>query len=413
MFFLALLIVSCSNPENDLKMAQEANTIEAYRTFFDNYNDNQRIQFIALDELNNQDVLAMIVVENENTGIQSAAFKKITDQSAFVSVVLKSKNKEFVDSAWNKLTDQKTLKQLADTVKAAGIRIIAVSKINDDNFLLKRSKVDISDAVRKLAVERIASFEILTQVATSSYFSELREIAKEKVHQTVYFDDPQLLKKQNELIDKIRAVDIIIERKLAEIKNEPDENRLADLAINSEFDLLCVEAVKNIVHQPPLPRIIIESKDRNIMKYAFTNLKNIAGLKEVAEKATDDAIKLAAELRLKMKTIDEAFSDALNDDRSSKGLGDVLAAISLLPNLEDINKEVTDACLILIKRGDESRIPELVELLLNYGDIALTEDYLNCGQPDLYTAGEQWANNHGYNIGSGYGSNRARWGSGN
>jgi hypothetical protein len=68
--------------------------------------------------------------------------------------------------------------------------------------------------------------------------------------------------------------------------------------------------------------------------------------------------------------------------------------------------------LNLIRRGDESRIPEMVDLLEGYGDQTLVEDYLNCGQPDLDSAGRSWANKRGYNIGTGSGSHRARWGSG-
>jgi hypothetical protein len=73
---------------------------------------------------------------------------------------------------------------------------------------------------------------------------------------------------------------------------------------------------------------------------------------------------------------------------------------------------VQQACLNLIRRGDESRIPEMVDLLEGYGDKTLTEDYLNCGQPDLDASARRWANKRGYNIGIGSGSHRATWGSG-
>jgi hypothetical protein len=51
----------------------------------------------------------------------------------------------------------------------------------------------------------------------------------------------------------------------------------------------------------------------------------------------------------------------------------------------DVIEGVQYACLNLIGRGDESRIPEMVDLLEDYGDKTLAEDYLNCGQPDLHT----------------------------
>jgi len=64
----------------------------------------------------------------------------------------------------------------------------------------------------------------------------------------------------------------------------------------------------------------------------------------------------------------------------------------------------------LIRRGDESRIPEMGDLLEGYGDKALAEDYLNCGQPDLDSAGRKWARQRGFDVGTGSGSHRATWG---
>lgn len=66
----------------------------------------------------------------------------------------------------------------------------------------------------------------------------------------------------------------------------------------------------------------------------------------------------------------------------------------------------------LIRRGDESRIPEMVDLLEGYGDKTLAEDYLNCGQPDLNAAARKWFYARGYSIRPGFGSHRATWGSG-
>jgi len=73
---------------------------------------------------------------------------------------------------------------------------------------------------------------------------------------------------------------------------------------------------------------------------------------------------------------------------------------------------VQQASLNLIRNGDESRIPEMVDLLEDYGDRRLAEDYLNCGQPDLNAAALRWARRRGYSVMPGMGSHRATWGSG-
>ncbi len=58
--------------------------------------------------------------------------------------------------------------------------------------------------------------------------------------------------------------------------------------------------------------------------------------------------------------------------------------------------------------GDESRIPEMVDLLEGYVGKTLAEDYLNCGQPDLGAAGRKWAHRRGYSVRTGAGF-RASW----
>src|SRR5262249_34291624 len=93
-------------------------------------------------------------------------------------------------------------------------------------------------------------------------------------------------------------------------------------------------------------------------------------------------------------------------------LGDALAAVSLFPAVQPKAVEgVQHASLHLIRRGDESRIPEMVDLLEGYGDKTLAEDYLNCGQPDLNATAREGAKRRGDAVGSGAGSHRATWGS--
>jgi formylglycine-generating enzyme required for sulfatase activity len=61
----------------------------------------------------------------------------------------------------------------------------------------------------------------------------------------------------------------------------------------------------------------------------------------------------------------------------------------------------------MMRRKDESRIPEMTDVLMLYGDVPLAEDYMNCGQPDLADAGRRWASARGYSFGIGNGSHRA------
>jgi hypothetical protein len=159
-------------------------------------------------------------------------------------------------------------------------------------------------------------------------------------------------------------------------------------------------------------------------------------LDQVAAGAEDPAVRIVATVAMNKTTWQAVFSKAAQIG-DSKSLGDALAAVSLftgqsginngvtetyeftnnrvvhiLQGQSGINNVVTETCLTLIRRGDESRIPELCDLLDRYGGVSLCEDYLNCGQPDLERAGSRWATSRGYKISIGNGSNRARWGVG-
>ena len=123
-------------------------------------------------------------------------------------------------------------------------------------------------------------------------------------------------------------------------------------------------------------------------------------------------MRLAAAQKAGRKSWEQIFAAATAKGATVQVLGDALAAVSLFPQVQsDALEGVQYASLNLIRRGDESRIPEMVDLLEGYGDKTLAEDYLNCGQPDLGTAGRKWAERRGYNVRAGYGSHRATWGS--
>ena len=397
---LNILVMSCSDPEADLKEVQKSNTVESYRSFINEYKYDNQIREKAIDELSDQPIITMIAIEDIDFDIRKKAFNKITDQGELVMIIFKSKDSEIIDSAWAKLDEQEILMQIADTAKAAKTRIRAIYKIEDEPFLLKRSRVDISDAIRYAAVEQMKTDEILADVATGSYYYKLRRLARSRVT-------------DSKLIAKIDETEANLQKKRKRIQLEKNQELLTEMALQGDCNIICLDATAELINQKALTKVVINSTDRNVAKLAFSKLYDEEGLEKVLQNASDNAIRLAASVKLDQKTIDDIFSEATSNGTTSKDLGDVLAAVALLPNRYYVGNSVTNACLTLIRRGDESRIPELVELLNKYGDVALTEDYLNCGQPDLDLAGRAWAHKHGYGISTGYGSNRARWGSGN
>ena len=65
---------------------------------------------------------------------------------------------------------------------------------------------------------------------------------------------------------------------------------------------------------------------------------------------------------------------------------------------------------LAVKLGIPGSEAQLNELLMQVGDVAMAEDYLNSGSNLLYQGGEQWATSRGYYIEEGPGSSRTSWG---
>lgn len=63
-----------------------------------------------------------------------------------------------------------------------------------------------------------------------------------------------------------------------------------------------------------------------------------------------------------------------------------------------------------VKLGIEGTQEALNDILIDYGDENMAEDYLNSGSGELYNGGAEWARRNGYQIMSGGGSNRMTWG---
>jgi hypothetical protein len=196
--------------------------------------------------------------------------------------------------------------------------------------------------------------------------------------------------------------------RLKAVRRTSDQAVLTRVACEDPDATVRLAAVGRLSNQPALAKVAAEAKDWNVRKAGFNKL-DTPHLTELAGSATDPAVVLAARVKLKQDDWGSAFKPGSLD---SKGLGNVLGAAALVDSPQPSSAAVVAACHAYIRRGDASRIPELRDLLLRFGDKPLAEDYLNCGQSQLRDAGEEWARAHGYNIGSGAGSHRVRWGEG-
>ena len=83
----------------------------------------------------------------------------------------------------------------------------------------------------------------------------------------------------------------------------------------------------------------------------------------------------------------------------------------LLPYLE--REKTVIIYYALIKIGKEGTESALIRALNRFGYVTMAEDYLNCGNPKLEKAAEDWADEHGYRVLPSFGGvGGVRWGSG-
>jgi hypothetical protein len=298
------------------------------------------------------------------------------------------------------LQDQEKLRALATDEPRATIRRTAVLGLSDDGFLLKRLELDPSPAVRAAAVRSLHETSSLLAAVRRSYHADVRAAAFSRLGEI----------KDEVSLAQARAAQEDIVRRTEACRALEDAAALVGSALGGGYDVVCRAAADRLEAPEALLRIACEATDRGVLKAALGKIADRDALAAVSLKAADAAMRLAAEQKAGRRSWEDIFRAAAGDVRA---LGDSVAAVALFGEaLKGAAAAVQQACLDLIRLGDESRIPEMVDLLELYGDRTLCEDYLNCEQPDLGAAGRAWAEKRGYTIRSGSGSSRASWGEG-
>jgi len=304
-------------------------------------------------------------------------------------------------AAIGRVTDQAFLRQWAETDPQAAIRQAAVARIEDDGFLVQRLPKETSASVRTVIIETLHKKESLREVALTAYHQQDRKLALQLLRKV--FRDPA---------SDVATTHAALARRVKALAAETNNEKLLMLALEGEFDVLRNSAARRLSDQTALEQAASRADNREVLKILLVKLEDRAMLSRLAKTAEDRAMRLAAAQKADVKSWTEIFTDATAIGATVQMLGDALAAVSLFPEVQpDAVNGVQEACLNLIRRGDETRIPEMVDLLEGYGDKSLAEDYLNCGQPDLDAEGREWAYRHGYSVGVGAGSHRATWGS--
>ena len=353
-------------------------------------------------QVTDQAVLAQLAVEARDSEVRLAAVRNLTDQVTLAELTVGAKWMDIRIAAIGKLTNQEFLHQLAEEEPQAAVRQAAVRQIADERFLIQRLDMEPSAAVRAAIVATLHKETSLRTIAQTAYHRSDRQQALRRLKKV--FQDPA---------SDVLAAHKVLTLRVKALAAETDSSRLLTLALEGEFDDLRIAAVRRLKDPVALEEAAMRASDREVLKILLAKLEDKAMLNRITTAANDRAMRLAAMQKAGAKSWGEIFDGATAKYALAQMLGDAIAAVSLFPEVQpDAVNGVQHASLNLIRRGDESRIPEMVDLLESYGDKRLAEDYLNCGQPDLNAAGRAWAHRRGYPVSTGAGSSRATWGSG-
>lgn len=364
-------------------------------------------------KLEDPKLLEKMATEDPHYDVRRNAIERLTGDDALERIALSEESPELAFLAADKIFDpgrrsaaieksQSACKEGAADGENAAIRKRNMRNVKDHDFLLARSRRDSSRSVRLAALWAMEDLTFLAHVGIESEYAVMRNTARYRLR-----DDP------TGILDRLKAAEKKLEEAVASMEKTTDPVALAEAALHADFDVLRSTAAERLCTRTELIDVASLTTDQAIRRIVLEKIEDEADLEAVAASTRDRATRLAVDLKLGRTTWEELVAKAAEEGASLSELGDVVGAMALFPRDAVAPEIVVRTCHKYIRAGDESRIPELWDLLMMHGDELLAEDYLNCGQPDLADAGGAWAKAHGMSVNSGHGSNRVSWGSGN
>ena len=350
----------------------------------------------AVKRMKNEELLCKIALEIAS--LREMASEKVFKEDLLFKIAEKSiavKDNKSYSKIIPRMTNQELLYQLIKDVKDENTGILILQRISDIEILKNIVNSSLMTELRVGALKKINDQPFLYEIAISENNRRLSSAALEKLNE--------------EMLQKIVTLKTDnSSMQLEAIRKITDQQFLYKIMYDEKFnEQLRTSAFNKITDQELLLLIAQEDKNWETRRTAFNKLDTTTLEKVAAGVAKDKALAVAANIILKKTNWNKEFSN-----KSSEYLGRVIGAAAIVNTSKPESRDVVAACHTYIRKGDASRIPELIFLLDNYGNVTLAEDYMNCGQPTLSDAGCAWGRRHGYTCTTGYGSSRVRWGSG-
>lgn len=372
------------------------------------------MRLAAVNKINIQNVLIKVALNDQDSKVRFAAVGKISDQTALADIAFKDVDPSIRLCAANRIDNPDMLAKLALDSKDQKIRSHAISKLNDQTILSKVVLFDENSTNRLAALNIIDNQDVLSDIAASSIEeavlsalvvklndqNALNKIARSNAGLAIRMEAFKRITDQT-LLSKFASEEGDSQMRLSAIKKVENQVFLLKLALEDKEEWVRNAAFEAITDQSVLVKIVQSNMEWERRSSAFNRL-NDSSLQEIGGLVKDPAVALAAQIRLGQTTWKEVFSN--------QPLSDLIGAIAMVKTPLPTSGDIVLLCHNYIEKGDASRIPELKDLLNRFGDVSLAEDYMNCGNSSLESAGQKWGRDHGYNVQTGPGSSRVRWG---
>lgn len=425
-------IITSNSPKEYIEIAQAKLSGESLET---NNRDS------AVSKITDQAILSKMALEDKDDSVRSAAVRKLKNQSLLAQIALQDKSQSVRESALLQVEDQKILVRSAVNVKdpiervhallkvgnpkilsllakddrsllvrktaialtedqellkwlmlndpEVGIRLFVLKRIKDESFIYNIVNNDISPSVRRSGLFLLKDTPLLQKVGKECFYAEIREKALER------------LKGRPER-DVLVKAQLEISKFTDSLKDESDQNILFNLTVKGKLDVWRAVAAERLTNPALLEKATQRLNHREILKIILSKIDDKQALMRIAMSAPDPAMRIAASVKSGQSTWSQIFERAAKSTQKNR---EALAAVSLFKEAQPGQvTTVKSICRSLIRAGDESSIPVLIDILKIYGNRSLAVDYLNCGHPDLSTAGNRWAVNHGLSVFQTFGS---------
>lgn len=283
-----------------------------------------------IKDIKDQKMLCEIARADENPWCRMMAIEKIDDESVLYEIASTELDKNIAKAAIGKIDKQSMLINLVTVATSSDIRIIALQKINNESSLLEIAQTSNDVRIWKDAIKNINSVKGLKQFIATCKDADKRAYAVTQINN----DEPYMIEIANNDIDAhVRTV-----------------------------------AVKRIVNQVELERIVKNDVDAKVRAEAADRITDQVILVQTAEIAVDARVRAVAVNKITDQVELVRIANSDNDVIVQRAAANKITDQTILLELVKTQKDGLTRSLIAEKISEENL---LIDLAINHPDMQI------------------------------------------